>query len=128
MRFLLIETDSERVTPGLEALGHRAVQPGDLGLPLDPAASDPGELLKACRDRQHEILTSSAQVLEAILPRSGRREVFGRTIVYLHDPGDAAEAVERLFLRYKRLSPGRLYTVTTGKVKVRQLPARSPDA
>jgi hypothetical protein len=32
--------------------------------------------------------------------------------------------VDRLFDRYKRLSPGRLYTVTGSRVKVRQLPGR----
>ena len=30
------------------------------------------------------------------------------------------DAIDRLFTRYKRLSPGRLYTVTGGRVKVRQ--------
>jgi hypothetical protein len=38
------------------------------------------------------------------------------------------DAITRLFERYKRLTPGRLYTVTGSRVKIRQLPAggRSP--
>jgi len=50
---------------------------------------------------------------------------FRRTIVYLRVDGPDDEqvtAVERLFARYKRLVPGRLYTVTAGRVKIRQLP------
>ena len=29
------------------------------------------------------------------------------------------DAIDRLFARYKRLTPGRLYTVTASRVKVR---------
>ena len=50
---------------------------------------------------------------------------FGRSVVYLHLEGGDVEqddAVTRLFERYKRLTPGRLYTVTASRVKVRQLP------
>ena len=32
------------------------------------------------------------------------------------------DAVDRLFTRYKRLSPGRLYTITPSRVKILQLP------
>ena len=35
------------------------------------------------------------------------------------------DAIDRLFARYKRLSPRRLYTVTATRVKIRQLPGRS---
>jgi hypothetical protein len=48
-------------------------------------------------------------------------------MVYLQlDGGDVEQddAIDRLFKRYKRLSPGRLYTVTAARVKVRQLPTR----
>jgi hypothetical protein len=53
---------------------------------------------------------------------------FGRSIVFLQLEGGDVEqddAIDRLFKRYKRLSPGRLYTVTTSRVKVRQLPTRN---
>jgi hypothetical protein len=45
--------------------------------------------------------------------------------MFLQWPGGAVEqddAVDRLFTRYKRLTPERLYTVTETRVKVRQLP------
>jgi hypothetical protein len=35
------------------------------------------------------------------------------------------DAIDRLFARYKRLSPGRMYTVTGTRVKIRQLPGNS---
>jgi len=50
---------------------------------------------------------------------------FKRAIVYLQLSGEDVEqddAVDRLFKRYKRLTPGRMYTVTESRVKVRQLP------
>ena len=53
---------------------------------------------------------------------------FGRSIVYLQLEGGDVEqddAVDRLFERYKRLTPGRLYTVTGSRVKIRQLPGRA---
>jgi hypothetical protein len=35
-----------------------------------------------------------------------------------------AEAIGRFFERYPRPAPGRLYTITPSRVKVRQLPGR----
>jgi hypothetical protein len=48
-------------------------------------------------------------------------------MVHLNVEGGDVEqddAIDRLFTRYKRLAPGRLYTVTGARVKVRQLPER----
>lgn len=85
---------------------------------------DVAELLAAARKAQVEILTSDShlidEIYEAHLP-------FDRTIVYLQLEGGDVEqddAIDRLFTRYKRLSPGRMYTVTGSRVKVRQLPGR----
>jgi len=51
---------------------------------------------------------------------------FGGVIVQILDEITAAkaqaDAIERLFERYKRLTPKRLYTVTANRVKIRQLP------
>ena len=50
---------------------------------------------------------------------------FNRSMVYLQLEGGDVEqddALDRLFQRYKRLSPRRLYTVTGTRVKIRQLP------
>ena len=54
----------------------------------------------------------------------GLRPPPGRLVVRLND--DPASAVPALFARFKRLSPGRLYTVTAaGHVKVAQ-PSAAP--
>ena len=51
--------------------------------------------------------------------------VGGVIVLVLDDPEsprDQGRAIERLFERYQRLTPGRLYTVTASRVKIRQLP------
>lgn len=121
MRFLLHPEPGPRVAEVLRELGHAAAHRADVGLSDDPT---PPQVIEACRVRQHELLTASREFLDAVLPTSGRQEVFGRVIVYLQDrPEEHELAIHRLFERYKRLAPGRLYTVTGGRVKVRQLPS-----
>ena len=71
-------------------------------------------------------MTSDRALVEQILPGSGATHVFGRVIVQL--PADAeqhAEALAMLFSRFKRLSPGRLYSITPGGAKARQLPTNT---
>ncbi len=82
------------------------------------------ELLKAAQTKQWEVLTSEAGLVQEIYDQA---IWFNRSVVYLQVEGGEVEqddAVDRLFGRYKRLSPGRLYTVTQSRVKVRQLPRR----
>ena len=119
LRFLTDDTIHPDAADALRELGHHAATRADLALGPDAPVA---EVLKTCRRTQHELLTASADFLDAALPASGRAEVFGRVMVYLLDANDQAESVKRLFARYKRLTPGRLYTVTAGRVKVRQLP------
>lgn len=91
----------------------------ELNLPADAPL---GEILKAAQSKQWEILTADAGLIKATVEE---RTGFSRTIVYLQLEGEDVEqddAVDRLFDRYKRLSPRRLYTVTGTRVKVRQLP------
>ena len=121
MRFLLHSQLGPRVEEALREHGHASATLPELNLPEKAA---PAQILEACRTSQHELLTGSREFLDGVLPGSGRGEVFGRLIVYLqHRPEEHELAVHRLFERYKRLSPGRLYTVTGGRVKVRQLPS-----
>ncbi len=126
MRFFLHGELGNGVAAALAEHGHASAVAEDLAL---TAASAPAQVLEACRVRQHELISGSREFIDAALPGSGRNAVFGRVMVYLHDRHEEHElAVHRLFERYKRLTPGRLYTVTGGRVKVRQLPSSLSQA
>ena len=107
-----------------EALKHHKQElqsPADVGLPPDAL---PADLFEAARKGQLEIITADSSLAQAPFEQPSR---FVRTMVHLNvEEGDVEQddAIDRLFTRYKRLSPGRLYTVTGGRVKVRQLPER----
>jgi hypothetical protein len=91
----------------------------EAGLPSDATAP---ELLRGAQEKQWEIVTNDPNV--ATEPFVGG-ERFNRTVVYLQLSGGEVEqddAIDRLFTRYKRLVPGRMYTVTESRVKIRQLP------
>jgi hypothetical protein len=94
-------------------------QPQELNLPPEATAAD---LLKAAQRHQWEILTADPELVKAAFEAKAG---FHRTLVYLQLEGGDVEqddAIDRLFDRYKRLSPRRLYTVTGTRVKIRQLP------
>ena len=119
MRWLLHGNLSPAAVDALRRHGHEASTPADVGLPPDAAVS---EVLEAARKSQLEILTADAMMAQAPFDETRR---FGRTVVLLNVEGGDVEqddAIDRLFNRYKRLSPGRLYTVTNSRVKIRQLP------
>jgi hypothetical protein len=86
-------------------------------------AVDASELLKQAHARQLDVITDDSALVNAALSAAMS---FGRSIVFLQLAGGEVEqddAIDRLFERYKRLSPGRMYTVTETRVKVRQLPS-----
>jgi predicted nuclease of predicted toxin-antitoxin system len=119
MRWLLHGNLNPAVAEALKRHGHETKTPVDAGIAPDAGAA---EILEAARKAQLEIMTADAEFAQAPL-EAGRR--FGRTVVFLNvDPGEVEQddAVDRLFERYKRLTPGRLYTVTNSRVKIRQLP------
>ena len=94
-------------------------RPADIDLAPD---APPSDVLAAARKAQLEIMSSDATLAQAPFDQ---QIPFGRTMVLLAVvEGDVEQndAIERMFTRYKRLSPGRLYTVTRSRVKVRQLP------
>jgi hypothetical protein len=120
MRWLLHGT----LTPAVaDALRQREDQVRDAaGLGLVPDAPH-AEVLKAAHKAQLDVMTNDAALVEAMFAEGAAP--FGRSVVYLQLEGGDVEqddAVGRLFERYKRLTPGRLYTVTGTRVKVRQLP------
>ena len=64
------------------------------------------------QSKQLDLLTVDASLVNAIFEES---IPFNRVVVYLQLEGGDVEqddAIDRLFKRYKRLTPGRLYTVT----------------
>ncbi|HTL30068.1 MAG TPA: hypothetical protein VL282_12640 [Tepidisphaeraceae bacterium] len=100
---------------------HQAQTLADVELAPDASAQD---VLKTAHKRQLDVITTSPQLANAPL-ESGVS--FGRSIVFLQLEGGDLEqddAIDRLFERYKRLTPGRLYTVTATRVKIRQLPGK----
>jgi hypothetical protein len=100
------------IAEALKTHGHKTHLPEELTPP-------PDDLLKAAAEKQWDLITTDGAT--AMSAFDGRKP-FARCIVYLQsaDP----EGIDRLFERFKRLSPGRLYTVTAHRVKVRQLPSK----
>jgi len=84
---------------------------------LDPMPQTPEELLEMARQKQLDVVTSDANAVNT--PNR-----FERSMLFLQLSGSDVEqddAIDRLFERYKRLSPGRIYTVTASRVKIRQI-------
>ena len=121
MRWLLHGNLAGAVAEGMRRHGQEVRTPAEVGL---AAEAVPAEVFEAARKAQLDILTADAGLAQAPFESAVR---FGRTMVFLNvEAGDVEQddAVDRLFARYKRLSPGRLYTVTGSRVKIRQLPTR----
>lgn len=111
---------SAAVGEAIRRHGHTAVDMLEAGI---PPAADPGTVLQAARAAQLDILTTDATLAAAPFLLKFWMQ---RCMVYLQLEGGDVEqddAIDRLFCRYKRLTPARLYTVTGTRVKVRQLPA-----
>ena len=123
MRLLLHGNLAPAVADALRAREDTVRTVADVG--LAPGAS-PDDIIKAAQKDQAEILTTDPAVATALFDRDEPPPKFNRSIVYFQLEGADVEqddAVARLFERYKRLTPGRLYTVTASRVKVRQLPS-----
>ena len=81
------------------------------------------DALAAAHRKQLDVISSDPDLASATYAQGGTG--FERSVVFLNVPVSEQEqddAINRLFARYPRLSPGRLYTVTASRVKVRQLP------
>ena len=109
------------VADALVRHGHTAQNMTELGL---PPQADPAVVLKTAEAAQLDILTTDASLSAAVFAMDLWLK---RSMVYLQLEGGDVEqddAVDRLFERYQRLTPGRLYTVTGSRMKVRQLPGK----
>ena len=114
-----------KITPAVkDALVRHEQKPvplAELGLAAD---AGPFELFKTAQTKQLDVFTTDSMLVNALFDE---KIYFNRVVVFLQLEGGDVEqddAVDRLFERYKRLTPGRLYTVTGSRVKVRQLPGR----
>jgi hypothetical protein len=121
MRWLI---HGSKTTPAVAAAivrhEHKVVSATDAN--VQPGA-DPGEVLEAAQKAQLDVVTTDPAMADA--PFQVEDGPFNRTLVFLQLEGGDVEqddAVDRLFARYKRLTPGRLYTVTASRVKIRQFP------
>jgi len=119
MRWLLHGPMTKAVGEAVVRHGHQVRDMAPAGLPPEASAAD---VLKVAQEGQLDLLTTDAHVVAAVFEGGVG---FSRSIVFLQLAGGEVEqddAVDRLFARYPRLSPRRLYTVTETRVKVRQLP------
>jgi hypothetical protein len=120
MQWLLHGNVSGAAAEALRRFEHQTHKVDELKL---SSPDDLRELLKAAQTKQWDVLTTDSSLVNAIYDD---KIWFNRSVVYLQLTGEDVEqddAIDRLFARYKRLTPGRLYTVTESRVKIRQLPA-----
>jgi hypothetical protein len=121
MRWVLHGNLTPAVTDALIRHGQKPVALTELGL---AEGAGPFQLFKTAQTRQLDVFTSDSALVNSLFEE---KIYFNRVVVFLQLEGGDVElddAVDRLFERYKRLTPGRLYTVTGSRVKVRQLPGR----
>ena len=121
MRWLMHGNLTEAAAEALRRHGHAVQRPADIGLAEGVSAA---EIFEAAQVKQLELITGDAELSAAPFENAIS---FNRTLVYLQLEGGDVEqddAIDRLFARYKRLSPGRMYTVTAARVKIRQLPTK----
>jgi hypothetical protein len=121
MRWLVHAAVTPAAVDALRRHGHQTHTAAEAK--VDPAGEI--EILKQAHKLQLDVITGDPALVAAAL---GSKSAFGRSIVFLQLAGGDVEqddAIDRLFKRYKRLTPGRLYTVTETRVKIRQLPGKS---
>jgi hypothetical protein len=117
MQFLIHGVAAPEIAAALVAHEHKTHLISELELPPEATGE---QILAAASQRQWDIFTTDRALAQA--PFAGGKK-FTRCIVYFQDgTTDPAAVVERLFERYSRLTPGRLYTITGSRVKIRQLP------
>jgi hypothetical protein len=119
MRWLIHGPLTTAVAEALKRHGHTTQTPAEVELSDGASAR---EVFDSAHKKQLDVITADGKLVNDLYESPVR---FGRSLVFLQLEGGAVEqddAVDRLFTRYKRLSPGRLYTVTETRVKIRQLP------
>jgi predicted nuclease of predicted toxin-antitoxin system len=118
MRWLLHGKFDPSVAEALHALGHQTRTLAESGVAEDATSE---VVLATAQKAQLDLLTGDADTANRPFET---KAPFGRCIALLSEEAGQAEAIGRFFERYPRPAPGRLYTITPSRVKVRQLPGR----
>ena len=119
MQWLIHGDLTPAVGEALRRLGHVPHTIAELGVPAEPTFRD---IIWTSNKKQWDIVTHDAALVQWVYDDGFP---FQRSLVFLQLEGGEVEqdaAIMRLFERYKRLTPGRMYTVTGSRVKIRQLP------
>jgi hypothetical protein len=119
MQWVLHGSLTAAVGEALKRFGHDVHTFEELGLKAEPTMRD---IVWTANKKQWDLITNDATIVQWIYDDGFP---FRRSLVFLQLQGGDVEqddAIARLFDRYKRLTPGRLYTVTGSRVKIRQLP------
>lgn len=119
MQWVLYGTMTSAVAEALKRHEHAVHEAGELGL---EEGATPLDALRKAEQKQWDVLTTDPALASAPFEH---HFPFNRVLVFLQLEGGDVEqddAVDRLFDRYKRLTPRRMYTVTGSRVKIRQLP------
>src|ERR1700719_1101814 len=117
MRFLThgqIHPDALVAMTRHEQATHNPEELGD-----DANAQSPATLLPLLQKKQWNLLTTDTDFINDLYEQ---KIPFTGIIVLLLESaeGPQSAAIDRLFERYNRLTPRRLYTVTPSRVKIRQ--------
>ncbi len=109
-------TKHEQKCEPLASLLSDAEEPG-----IVEAPDSPQTLLPLLQKKQLQLLTTDTKFIADLYEQ---KVLFPGVIVLIleQSEGTQAEAIDRLFERYPRLTPRRLYTITGSRVKIRQLP------
>ncbi len=119
MQFFIHGGLTAEVGVAMQRQGHRIHDASEFTVE-EPMPQSPAEFLAELTRRQWCLLTDDRDFIHGVYEQGLK---YPLCMVLLLVGNDAlAASVDRLFERYKRLSPRRLYTVTAGRVKVRQLP------
>jgi len=127
MQFFILGPVNPEAQAALVRHGHSVHSDLELSADTDAPASledSPSQLLELLSHKGWNLLTTDTAFIRLMYEQKAE---FPRGVVVhlLDDPADLhdqAPAIDRLFKRYPRLTPKRLYTITPSRVKIRQLP------
>ena len=127
MRFLLhgvIHPDTQAALIKHQHACHTLLELSEDSTAPEELANSPLLLLPLLQKKQWNLITTDSDFIQKLYEH---HIAFPGIIIHLlespdDDPRAQATGIGRLFERYPRLTPRRMYTVTPNRVKIRQLP------